>query len=61
MTVGIDRALDAGSVDAAVVAIEARRAAERVIAPVIPIGEGLHRFDRPPPSTAGYDALLEAQ
>jgi transposase len=61
LTAGIERALHAGSVDAAVVAIEARRAAERVIAPVIPIGEGLHRFDRPPPSTAGYDDLLEAQ
>jgi transposase len=58
---GIERALDAGSVDAAVVAIEARRATERPVAPVIAIGEGLHRFDRPPPSIAGYDNLLEVQ
>jgi hypothetical protein len=60
LVAGIERALDAGSIDAAVVAIEARRAAEPTIAPVIPIGEGLSRFDRPPPSTARYDDLLEA-
>ena len=28
---------------------------------VIPIGEGLSRFDRPLPTTAHYDDLLEAQ
>jgi hypothetical protein len=61
LVVGIGRALAAGSVDAAVVAIEARLASERAVAAVIPIGEGLHRFDRPPPSIAGYDDLLEAQ
>jgi transposase len=61
LVAGIERALAAGSVDAAVVAIEARRASQRAVAPVIPIGEGLHRFDRPPPSIAGYDDLLEAQ
>ena len=58
---GMERALHAGSVDPEVVAIEARRAAEAVVAPVIPIGAGLSRFDRPAPSTAGYDDLLEAQ
>jgi hypothetical protein len=58
---GIGRTVDAGSVDAAVVAVEARRASERAVAPVIPIAEGLHRFDRPPPSIAGYDDVLEAQ
>lgn len=61
VTAGMDRALGAGSIDAAVVAIEARRTAEPSVAPVVPIGEGLSRFDRPPPSIAGYDDLLEAQ
>jgi transposase len=61
LVAGIQRALAAGSVDAAVVAIETRRASERAVAAVIPIGEGFHRFDRPPPSTAHYDDLLEAQ
>jgi transposase len=59
---GIDRAVTAGSIDPAVVAIEARRASDaRPVAAVIPIGEGLTRFDRPPPTLAGYDDLLEAQ
>ena len=58
---GMERALTTNSVDPAVVAIEARRAAQPAEAPVIPIGEGLSRFDRPPPSTAGYDSLLEAK
>ncbi len=60
VTAGIDRALAAGSIDAAVVAIEARRAAETG-APVVPLGEGLSRFDRPAPSTAAYDQLLAAR
>ena len=60
LVAGLERALEAGSVDVAVVAIEARRSAERAVAPVVPIGEGLFRFDRPPPSTACYDDLLEA-
>jgi hypothetical protein len=58
---GIGRALTAGSVDPAVVAIEARRAVEDRGAPVIPIGAGLTRFDRPAPTTTAYDALLEAR
>ena len=58
---GIQRALTAGSIDAAVIAIEARRAGEPAVATVVPIGEGLSRFDRPAPSIANYDDLLEAQ
>ncbi len=58
---GMDRALGAGSTDPAVVAIEARRAVEGAGATVVPIGEGLSRFDRPAPSIVGYDDLLEAQ
>lgn len=61
LVAGIERALAAGSVDAAVVAIEARRVGEAAIASVTPIGEGLSRFDRPPPTTARYDDLLEAR
>ena len=58
---GMDRALNAGSLDAAVIAIEARRCIEGSAATVVPIGEGLSRYDRPPPSVAAYDDLLEAQ
>lgn len=59
---GIEGALEIGSVDPAVVAIEARRSDPPATAvAVIPIGEGLSRFDRPAPSTAIYDSLLEAQ
>ena len=58
---GMQRALTAGSIDAAVVAIEARRAGEPAVATVVPIGEGLSRFDRPAPSIADYDDLLEAR
>lgn len=61
LVAGIERALAAGSIDVAVVAIEARRAGEAAVASVIPIGEGLSRFDRPPPTTARYDHLLEAR
>lgn len=60
LVAGMERALAAGSIDPAVVAIEARRAHEPA-ATVVPIGEGLSRFDRPPPSIADYDQLLEAQ
>jgi hypothetical protein len=48
LVAGIERALATGSIDAAVIAIEARRATEPVAA-VIPIGEGLN------------DQLLEAR
>lgn len=61
LVTGMQRALSAGSIDAAVIAIEARRGAEPTVATVVPIGEGLSRFDRPTPSIAAYDDLLEAQ
>lgn len=64
VTAGIDAALKVGSLDAAVIAVEARRATETgtgSAAVVIPIGEGLHRFDRPKPSLTHYDQLLETQ
>jgi transposase len=56
---GMAAALDVGSVDPAVVAIEARKAAEGSTVPALPIGE-LARFDRPKPSLNRYDTLLEA-
>ena len=58
---GMTRALSTDSLDAAVVAIEARRTIEDTGTVVVPIGEGLSRFDRPTPSIANYDDLLEAQ
>ena len=58
---GMGRAMGAGSLDPAVIAIEARRAIEGAAATVVPIGEGLSRFDRPAPTLADYDDLLEAQ
>ena len=57
---GMHAALDLGVVDPAVVAIEARKHAHDSTAAVLPIGT-LARFDRPPPTLAGYDDLLEAQ
>jgi transposase len=57
---GMERALAAGSIDPAVVAIEARRTTEAATV-VVPIGEGLSRFDRAKPSIADYDQLLEAR
>ena len=61
LVAGIERALGTGSIDASVIAIEARRTEEPTVATVVPIGEGLSRFDRPVPSIADYDQLLEAQ
>lgn len=59
--VAVHAALDAiehsGTVDPAVVAIEARRIADRR-APVPVERPALERFDRPAPTLAGYDALL---
>ena len=56
----MDAALAIGSVDAEVVAIEARRIeARRPAAPVVPIGVGA-RDVRPAPRLDGYDALLAA-
>ena len=57
---GMTAALSVGSVDPAVVTIEARKASE-ADAKVIPIGEHLARFDRPAPCLTHYDDLLEAQ
>ncbi|MFN8038691.1 MAG: hypothetical protein U0Q07_05705 [Acidimicrobiales bacterium] len=55
---GMTAALAAGVLDAEVVLIEARRSAENTDARVIPIGA--HRgFDRPEPTIAHYDDLLE--
>ena len=56
---GIASALAVGCVDPEVVAIEARKVAERAVAPVVPIG-ALSRYDRPAPTLNGYDTLLEA-
>jgi transposase len=57
---GMHATLEAGAVDPAVVVIEARKHAHDSSAAVVPIGS-LSRFDRPPPTLAGYDDLLEAQ
>jgi hypothetical protein len=60
ITAAMDAALAISSVDPEVVAIEARRIAERrPLAPVVPIGTGA-RDVRPPPRLDGYDALLAA-
>lgn len=56
----MDAALAISNVDPEVVAIEARRIAERrPLAPVVPIGTGAQDV-RPPPRLDGYDALLAA-
>ena len=47
-----------GSIDPALVAIEARRLAEGRASVVIPIRPTLTRYDRPTPILAGYDDLL---
>ena len=57
---GMAAALRAGSVDPAVVLIEARRQTA-TDAPPAPIGAELARFDRPAPTLAGYDDLLAAR
>lgn len=58
----VHAALDAvnscGSVDPALVAIEARRIAQGRSVVAVPMRSGLTRFDRPAPILAGYDALL---
>ena len=54
----MERAIDVGSIDPEVVAVEARRSLGRsVAAPVI--SESLAAFDRPAPTLSHYDALLE--
>ena len=56
---GMERALCAGSVDPAVVLVEARRSGEDGRSVPLPIGS-LHLFDRPMPALSPYDELLEA-
>jgi transposase len=56
---GIDAALGVGSVDPALVAIEARRLAEVPACPVVPITRVPGLQERPTPTLAGYDALLD--
>jgi len=51
------KAVQAGILDPQVVLIDARRAANGHVAPVIPIG-ALARYDRPAPTLSGYDDLL---
>lgn len=55
---GMQAAMTVDATDPALVAIEARRIADAALAPVVPIDDGLARFDRPLPSLAGYDQLL---
>jgi len=55
---GIERALAIGSVDPAVVLVEARRSKEPANKTPVPIGS-LHRFDRPVPVLSPYDELLQ--
>jgi hypothetical protein len=55
---GLARAIEAGSLDPEVVAVEARRSLGR--ADVIPvISESLAAFDRPAPTLGSYDDLLD--
>ena len=56
---GMAAALGLGSVDPALAVIEARKAAQHNDVAAVPIGE-LARFDRPAPTIAHYDELLEA-
>lgn len=58
VTAGIEAALRVGSVDAAVVAVEARRHLGEAADPVVAIEGTLRRYDRPTPSLRGYDQLL---
>jgi hypothetical protein len=51
------KAIDAGVLDPQVVLIDARRAADGHVAPVMPIG-ALARYDRPVPRLTAYDDLL---
>ena len=59
LTEAMDRAVAADMLSPDVVLIDARRAAARHVAPVVPIGE-LDRYDRPTPTLHGYDDLLTA-
>lgn len=57
----IERMLAVGVIDPAVVIVEARRQHELPNIAPVPIAATLTTFDRPRPSLAGYDELLEAQ
>lgn len=58
---GMTAALELGSLDPAVVILEARKlASASEQAPIVPMGAALSHFDRPPPSIDHYDELLEA-
>ena len=57
LAAAMDKAVDSGALDPQAVLIDARRLAGGHVAPVIPIG-ALARYDRPAPSLAGYDQLL---
>jgi hypothetical protein len=59
LTEAMERAVAADMLNPDAVLIDARRAAARHVAPVVPIGE-LDRYDRPTPSLHGYDDLLTA-
>ena len=59
VTAGIEAALGVGSIDAAVVAVEARRHLGEAADPVVAIEGALRRYDRPAPSLRGYDQLLK--
>jgi hypothetical protein len=53
----MNKAIQSGACDPALVLIDARRQAAGHVAPVAPIG-ALARYDRPTPTLTGYDALL---
>jgi transposase len=57
ISTGIEAALGIGSLDPNVVALEARRSAERLSPVETEVGD-LVRFDRPPPTLDPYDDLL---
>jgi len=57
---GMAGALCAGSVDPAVVLVEARRSIAEPVPAIVPIEAALTRFDRPAPDLSSYDDLLEA-
>jgi len=57
---GIDQALGVGSVDPALVAIEARRLADASGAVVVPVTQAPGPQERPAPTLGRYDALLDA-
>lgn len=58
---GIEAAVALGSIDAAVVAVEARRHLGEATDPIVPIEGALKGYDRPAPNLKGYDQLLKGQ